>query len=67
MDQLILSTKDFYAPKGNKKCFPIKYGLGCYGDCSDCRSRTFEYLNRIKKIPFVIVNIEFDDSWNEYK
>ena len=66
VEKFVLSTKDFHASTKERSCFPMKYKQGCYGDCSDCCSRWFERINKMKELPFVIVNIVLDKSFDDY-
>ena len=50
---------DFYAgEKNGEKCWPIRYGQGCYGDCSDCRSRWLEQFERMKNLPSDLLKVK---------
>jgi hypothetical protein len=48
----------FYAgDKDGAKCWPVRHGQGCYGDCMDCRSNWEERLERLELLPFDMLRI----------
>lgn len=48
---------DFFGGKNPKgvKCWPIRHGQGCYGDCSDCHFRWDEQLDKLAKLPLEVL------------
>lgn len=47
----------YVGDKGGAKCWPIRYGQGCYGDCLDCRSLWEERLKNFRLLPFDMLRI----------